>query len=66
MSYIYKGYVIQQVPHPIVQNPRRMAWDIIDGNTIRKANISSLETAYHVIDTMLKYGYWGVKLDKEV
>ena len=60
-TYIYKGYVIRQAPHPTVQNPRRQAWDIMDGEKVRKANISTIETARHVIDTMLKYGYWGVK-----
>ena len=58
----YKGYIIRQTPHPIPNNPQRMAWDIYDGTKLRKQNISSLEVARHVIDTMLKYGYWSRKV----
>lgn len=65
-KYLYKGYVILQAPHPTALNPTRRAWDIMDGEKVRKANISTVETAKHVIDTMLKYGYWGVKTGKEV
>ena len=54
----YKGYIIRQTPHPTPLNPQRMAWDIYDGTKLRKQNISSLEVARHVIDTMIKYGYW--------
>ena len=54
----YKGYIIRQAQHPTPLNPQRMAWDIHDGTKLRKQNISSLEVARHVIDTMIKYGYW--------
>ena len=54
----YKGYIIRQTPHPTPINPQRTAWDICDGTKLRKQNISSLEVARHVIDTMIKYGYW--------
>ena len=60
-TYHYKGYVLRLMPHPTALNPTRMAWDIMDGDKVRKANISTIETAKHVIDTMMKYGYWGVK-----
>ena len=57
-EYSYKGYKIIQSPHPIPNNPNRTAWDIYDGTKLRKQNISTLEVARHVIDTMIKYGYW--------
>ena len=57
-EYRYMGYMIRQSPHPIPNNPQRMAWDIYDGTKLRKQNISSLDVARHVIDTMIKYGYW--------
>ena len=57
-EYNYKGYKICQSPHPIPNNPQRMAWDIYDGTKLRKQNISTLEVARHVIETMIKYGYW--------
>ena len=59
--YIYRGYVIQKTPHPVPLNPNRLSWDILDGVVIKKANISTVEVARHVIDTMLKYGYWQTK-----
>lgn len=31
----------------------------LDGDRVRKANIATIETAKHVIDTMIKYGYWS-------
>lgn len=64
-AYLYKGYVIRQAPHPTVLNPTRQAWDIMDGDKVRKANISTIETAKHVIDTMLKYGYFK-PMDKKL
>lgn len=59
--YIYRGYVIRKTPHPMPFNPNRLAWDILDGFVIKKANISTLEVARYMIDTMLKYGYWTAK-----
>ena len=57
-EYRHMGYIIRQALHPTPINPLRMAWDIYDGTKLRKQNISSLEVARHVIDTMIKYGYW--------
>ena len=61
-EYRHMGYIIRQTQHPTPLNPLRTAWDIYDGTKLRKANISSLEVARHVIDTMLKYGYWSRKV----
>ena len=61
-EYRHMGYIIRQQPHPTPINPQRMAWDIYDGTKLRKQNISSVEVARHVIDTMLKYGYWSRKV----
>lgn len=57
-EYTYKGYTIRQAAHPTPINPNRMAWDIYDGYKLRKQNISTLDVAKHVVDTMIKYGYW--------
>ena len=54
----HRGYEIVKVPHPSTFNPKRETYDIMDGDTLRKANISTIETAKKVIDTMIKYGYW--------
>ena len=61
-EYRHMGYIIRQSPHPTPINPQRTAWDIYDGAKLRKQNISSVEVARHVIDTMLKYGYWSRKV----
>ena len=61
-EYRHMGYIIQQSPHPTPINPLRTAWDIYDGTKLRKQNISSVEVARHVIDTMIKYGYWFRKV----
>ena len=57
-EYRHMGYIIRQSLHPTPINPQRTAWDIYDGTKLRKQNISSVEVARHVIDTMIKYGYW--------
>ncbi len=54
----YRGYTIAQKNHPTPCNRNRQAWDILDGDKLKKANIASLDTAKHVIDIMVKYGYW--------
>lgn len=54
----YKGYAIVKRNYPTPINPRREAYDIMDGDRVRKANISTIETAKHVIDTMIKWNYW--------
>lgn len=57
-DYTYRGYGIIRALHPSATQPDRMAWDIVDGDRLRKANIATIETAKRVIDTMIKYGYW--------
>ncbi len=54
----YRGYDIVKAPHPTTFNPKRETYDIMDGDKVRKANISTIETAKKVIDTMIKYFYW--------
>lgn len=54
----YRGYEIAKVKHPTPFNPEREAYDIFDGEKVRKANISTIETAKKVVDTMIKWGYW--------
>lgn len=61
-EYRHMGYIIRQTRHPTQIDPLRTAWDIYDGTKLRKQNISSLEVARHVIDTMIKYGYWSRKV----
>ena len=57
-DYTYRGYGIVRALHPSITQPDRMAWDIVDGDRLRKANIATIETAKRVIDTMVRYGYW--------
>ena len=54
----HRGYEIVKVKHPTPFNPNREAYDIMDGYAVRKANISTIETAKKLIDTMVKYHYW--------
>ena len=54
----YRGYTIIEAPHPVPYNKTRTAYDIVFGDTVKKANISTIELAQHYIDTMIKYGYW--------
>lgn len=54
----YRGYDIVKAPHPTTFNPKRETYDIMEGEVVRKANISTIETAKKVIDTMIKYYYW--------
>ena len=54
----YRGYEIKKVKHPSHINPNREVYDIMDGDRVRKANISTIETAKKVIDTMIKYSLW--------
>lgn len=61
-EYTYMDYTIRQVAHPTPINPCRLAWDIYDGYKLRKQNISTLEVAKHVVETMIKYGYWSSKV----
>lgn len=61
----YRGYDIVKAPHPTTFNPKRETYDIMDGDKVRKANISTIETAKKVIDTMIKYGYYHEKEDGE-
>lgn len=57
-NYTYRGYEIVSAKHPTPFDPQRTTWDIVDGDRLRKANIATIETAKHMIDTMIKYGYW--------
>lgn len=57
-NYTYRGYEIVSAKHPTPFDPQRTTWDVVDGDRVRKANIATIETAKHVIDTMIKYGYW--------
>lgn len=57
----HRGYDIVKVPHPTTFNPKRETYDIMDGDEVRKANISTIETTKKVIDTMIKYGFWEDK-----
>lgn len=54
----HRGYSIVKALHPTTFNKNREAYDIKDGDEVRKANISTIETAKKVIDTMIKYHYW--------
>lgn len=57
----YRGYDIVKVPHPSTFNRNRETYDIMDGDKVRKANISTIETAKKVVDTFIKYGHWPDK-----
>ena len=57
-NYTYRGYEIVSTKRPTPFDPQRTTWDIVDGDRLRKANIATIETAKHMIDTMIKYGYW--------
>lgn len=59
----HRGYDIVKVPHPTTFNPHRETYDIMDGEKVRKENISTIETAKHVIDIMCKWNYWPDKSD---
>ncbi len=59
----YRGYSIEKIPRPTTFYPNRETYDIMDGEKVRKVNISTIETAKHVIDTMIKYGYWHDRSD---
>lgn len=54
----HHGYKIVLTRHPTPVNPSRTAYDIMDGDAIRKANISTIELCKSIIDTMIRYGYW--------
>lgn len=58
VNYTYRGYEIVSAKHPTPFDPQRTTWDVVDGDRLRKANIATIETAKHMIDTMIKYGYW--------
>lgn len=57
----HRGYDIVKALHPTTFNPKRETYDIMDGDKVRKANISTIETTKKVVDTMIKYGYWEDK-----
>lgn len=49
-EYKYKGYTIRQVERPIPICPRRMLWDIFDGETLFKRSFATIDIAKHYID----------------
>ena len=57
----HRGYDIVKALHPTTFNKNRETYDIMDGEKVRKANISTIETTKKYIDTMLKYGYFKPK-----
>ena len=59
----HRGYDIVKASHPSTFNPKRETYDIMDGDKVRKENISTIETAKHVIDVMVKWSYWPDKSD---
>ena len=44
--------------HPTRLSPSRMTWDVVSDGRARYSNIGSIETAKHLIDAMIKWGYW--------
>ena len=59
----YRGYNIVKAIHPTRYNPNQEAYDIMDGDRVRKSNIATVETARHVIDSMLKHSMWPDRSD---
>lgn len=59
----HRGYDIVKASHPTTFNPHREAYDIMDGEKVRKANITTIETAKHVIDVMIKWSHWPDRSD---
>lgn len=57
----HRGYNIVKALHPTTFNPKRETYDIMDGDKVCKANISTIETTKKVVDTMIKYGFWPDK-----
>lgn len=53
----HRGYDIVKVPHPTTFNPKRETYDIMDGDKVCKANISTIDTTKKVIDTLIRCGY---------
>lgn len=59
----YRGYEIVKAPHPTTFNKNRETYDIMLGDKVRMANITTIETSKKVIDTMLKYKQWPDRSD---
>ena len=55
---MYRGYKIMPAAHPTPVKRDIVTYDILDGDRIRKPNISTIELCTKVSDTMIKYGYW--------
>lgn len=60
-EYTYRGYGIVRALHPTRLSPDRMTWDVFSDGKVRYSNIGSIETAKHLIDAMIKWGYWPEK-----
>ena len=54
----HRGYDIVKALHPTPINPKREAYDIMDDYAVRKANISTIDTAKAVINAMIRCGFW--------
>ena len=59
--YSYRGYEIVRALHPTRLSPTRTTWDVLSDGKVRYSNIGSIETAKHLIDAMVKWGYWPEK-----
>lgn len=57
-DYTYRGYGIVRALHPTRLSPDRMTWDVFSDGKVCYSNIGSIETAKHLIDVMIKWGYW--------
>ena len=54
----YKGFQIVEAPHPIQIDKNRKGFDVMDGDTVKKANFSSMLSAKNYIDLMTHWGLW--------
>lgn len=53
----YKGFKIVEVPHPIPTNNKRIGYDVMDGDTVKK-NFENVTAAKNFIDIMTHWGLW--------
>ena len=61
----YRGYSIVKAIHPTVVEPNRETYDIMDGNTVRQPNISTVDFAKRVIDWMIEWNHWPNKVSTQ-
>lgn len=57
----HRGYTIVTAKHPSPTDPHKETFDILDGEKVRKANISTLTMAKRIIDTMVHMKKWPDK-----